>query len=136
MITYKQNPQQLDFQAVLDLYESVGWISYTAKPKMLEEALKNSLVVLYAFDGDKLVGLIRAVGDGASILFIQDILVNPSYQRQGIGSQFVKKILARFSDVYQIHLLTDNQEGTRQYYQSLGFTEVTTIGCLAYTYLR
>ena len=45
MITYKQNPQ-LDFQAVLDLYASVGWTGYTRHPEMLEKALEHILLVL------------------------------------------------------------------------------------------
>ncbi|GEM_PF-2867596 len=45
MITYKQNPQ-LDFQAVLDLYASVGWTGYSSHPEMLEKALEHSLLVL------------------------------------------------------------------------------------------
>lgn len=69
MITYKQNPQ-LDFQAVLDLYASVGWTGYSSHPEMLEKVLEHSLLVLAAVDGDRLVGLLRAVGDGYSIIFI------------------------------------------------------------------
>ncbi|GIC29636.1 hypothetical protein ACPC57_05685 [Streptococcus sp. VTCC 12886] len=45
MITYKQNPQ-LDFQAVLDLYASVGWTGYSSHPEMLEKALEHILLVL------------------------------------------------------------------------------------------
>ena len=36
-----------------------------------------------AYDEDRLVGLIRVVGDGLTIVFIQDLLVYPQYQRQG-----------------------------------------------------
>ncbi|BCP57233.1 hypothetical protein SUT007_06910 [Streptococcus parasuis] len=68
MITYKQNPQ-LDFQTFLDFYASVGWTGYTSHPEMLEKSLKHSLFVLAAFDGDRLVGHLRAVGDGHSIVF-------------------------------------------------------------------
>lgn len=69
MITYRQNPQ-LDFQAVLEIFDSVGWTNYTDRPTMLQKALEHSLLVLAAFDGDRLVGLLRAVGDGYSIVFI------------------------------------------------------------------
>lgn len=103
MITYKQNPQ-LDFQAVLDLYDSVGWINYTDRPTMLQKALEHSLLVLAAFDGDRLVGLLRAVGDGYSIIFIQDILVLPTYQRQGIGRNLLEQAVTHFPGIYQLHL--------------------------------
>ncbi|MCK3905852.1 GNAT family N-acetyltransferase [Streptococcus suis] len=135
MITYKQNPQ-LNFQAVLDLYASVGWTNYTACPDMLQNALENTLLVLAAFDREQLVGMLRAVGDGYSIVFIQDILVLPAYQRQGIGRQLMEQAIAHFPDIYQLHLLTDNAEKTRSFYEALGFTAVDSLGCVAYTYLK
>lgn len=94
MITYKQNPQ-LDFQAFLDLYASVGWAGYTRHPEMLEKALEHSLLVLAAFDGDRLVGLLRAVGDGHSIVFIQDILVQPISDKE-LGVSFWSRPLPTF----------------------------------------
>ncbi|HFI0293002.1 TPA: GNAT family N-acetyltransferase [Streptococcus suis] len=135
MITYKQNPQ-LDFQAVLDLYASVDWTGYTSRPEMLGKALEHSLLVLAAFDGDRLVGLLRAVGDGHSIVFIQDILVLPPYQRQGIGRHLLEQAVTHFPGIYQLHLLTDNTEKTRSFYEELGFTAVERLDCVAYTYLK
>lgn len=135
MITYKQNPQ-LDFQAVLDLYASVGWTGYSSHPEMLEKALEHSLLVLAAVDGDRLVGLLRAVGDGYSIIFIQDILVLPAYQRQGIGRNLLEQAISHFPGIYRLHLLTDNAEKTRSFYEALGFTAVDSLGCVAYTYLK
>ncbi|HEM3616469.1 TPA: GNAT family N-acetyltransferase [Streptococcus suis] len=135
MITYKQNPQ-LDFQAVLDLYASVGWTGYSSHPEMLEKALEHSLLVLAAVDGDRLVGLLRAVGDGYSIIFIQDILVLPAYQRQEIGRNLLEQAISHFPGIYQLHLLTDNAEKTRSFYEALGFTAVDSLGCVAYTYLK
>lgn len=135
MITYKQNPQ-LDFQAVLDLYASVGWTGYSSHPEMLEKVLEHSLLDLAAVDGDCLVGLLRAVGDGYSIIFIQDILVLPAYQRQGIGRNLLEQAISHFPGIYQLHLLTDNAEKTRSFYEALGFTAVDSLGCVAYTYLK
>ncbi|HEL2730503.1 N-acetyltransferase [Streptococcus suis] len=135
MITYKQNPQ-LDFQAVLEIYDSVGWTGYTSRPEMLEKALEHSLLVLAAFDSDRLVGLLRAVGDGHSIVFIQDILVLPPYQRQGIGRHLLEQAVTHFPGIYQLHLLTDNTEKTRSFYEELGFTAVESLDCVAYTYLK
>ncbi len=135
MITYRQNPQ-LDFQAVLEIYDSVGWTNYTDRPTMLQKALEHSLLVLAAFDGDRLVGLLRAVGDGYSIVFIQDILVLPTYQRQGIGRQLLEQAVTHFPGIYQLHLLTDNTEKTRSFYEAIGFTAVDSLDCVAYTYLK
>ena len=60
---------------VLPLYESAGWVSYTNAPEKLARAFSHSLLTIAAWDGDKLIGLLRAVGDGETIVFIQDLLV-------------------------------------------------------------
>lgn len=106
---------------IFDLYFAVGWTNYTDKPEMLKKAFENSLYVLGAYDDQHLVGLIRVVGDGHSIVYIQDILVLPNYQRQGLGGVLIKKVLERFKAVYQIVLLTDKQEQTIDFYSRFGF---------------
>lgn len=122
-----------DLDTLLNLYSSVGWTNYTDKPEMLKKAYENSLLTLGAYDGDKLVGVIRTVGDGFSIVFIQDILVFPEYQRKGIGTQLIKEIMERFSTVYQIQLMTDNTPKTVSFYQSVGFVKADDMGCCAFT---
>ena len=121
-----------DMEVILNLYDSVGWTNYTERPDMLEQAFHHSLLVLGAWDGEKLTGIIRVVGDGASIIFIQDLLVLPEYQRHGIGSQLCREVLKRFSSVYQIELLTENTSKTNAFYQSLGFKRVDELGCCAF----
>ena len=114
---------------ILPLYGSVGWTNYTRDPQMLEKAYRNSLLTLGAYDGEKLVGVIRAVGDGCSIVLIQDILVLPEYQRKGIGTALMKAILGYFSHVYQIQLATDNTEKTVDFYKAMGLTPLEELGC-------
>lgn len=128
-----QEEKQLEVAEVLPLYEAVGWTNYSHNPSMLEQAFAHSLFVLAARDQGKLIGLLRAVGDGASILFIQDIIVLPDYQRQGIGRRLMQETLEHFSHVYQIHLLTDQTEKTAAFYQSVGFADVESMSCRAFT---
>ena len=116
-------------EEILDLYNSVGWCSYTNRPEMLEHAFANSLKIFGAHDGEKLVGIIRAVGDGCSIVFIQDILVLPECQRRGIGRKLVKMMLKTYPDVYQIELATDNTEKTVAFYKSCGFLPYSEMDC-------
>ncbi len=96
---------------------------------MLEHAFGNSLKILGAHDKEKLVGIIRAVGDGYSVLFIQDILVLPEYQRKGIGKKLLETMLGLYPDVYQIQLVTDNTEKTVAFYKSCGFLPYSEINC-------
>lgn len=119
-------------EEILHLYQSVGWINYVNNPKMLRNAYANSLKILGAYESEKLVGIIRTVGDGSSIVYIQDIVVLPEYQRQGIGRTLLKEILERYQNVYQKILFTDNTERTIRFYKSVGFEMDTDIECRAF----
>ena len=91
-------------EEILSLYTSVGWENYTRNPQMLERAYENSFLKIAAFEGKQLIGMVRVVGDGASVILIQ----------------------------YQIELMTDNTEKTILFYQSLGLKKVDEIGCCAF----
>ena len=79
------DPDELDALPVLPLYEAVGWTSYTRDPATLAAALRGSsfVAVAVALDGGRLVGLVRAISDDATISYVQDVLVHPDAQRRG-----------------------------------------------------
>ena len=114
---------------VLHLYQAVGWTNYTNQPQMLEQSLAHSLAIYVARDGEEIVGLVRLVGDGFSSVFVQDLIVLPSYQRQGIGSNLMKEALADYKDAYQIQLATEQTEKNLGFYRSLGFETLSTYDC-------
>lgn len=117
---------------ILNLYNSVGWTNYTDNPKMLQNAYANSLKIYGAYVDEKLIGIIRAVGDGYSQVYIQDILILPEYHRNGIGTALLQKMLDTYKDAYQLDLMTDNTEKTVKFYKSMGFTDVSEYGCCAF----
>jgi ribosomal protein S18 acetylase RimI-like enzyme len=123
---------QYNAAEILPLYESVGWVFYYKHPETVEKAYANSLCTLAAYEDGKPVGVIRAVGDGQTILFIQDLLVFPEYQRRGIGTGLMKAMLERYAHVYQIELATDNTEKTVAFYKSFGFHNLSDIGCCGF----
>ena len=117
---------------ILNLYASVGWTAYTRSPEVLRKGFENSLLTLAAYEGERLIGIIRAVGDGHTVIFIQDLLVLPEYQRKGIGSSLLQKILERYSMVRQIELVTDHDSKTVSFYRSMGFREMSETGCVGF----
>ena len=121
---------------VLHLYQAVGWTNYTHQPEMLEQALSHSLAMYLAFDGEKIVGLIRLIGDGFSSVLVQDLIVLPIYQRQGIGSALMKEALEDYKDAYQVQLVTDQTERTLEFYRSMGFETLSTYGCTGMTWVN
>ena len=117
---------------ILPLYKAVTWSGYCERPEMLRRAYENSLCILGAYEEDTLIGIVRAVGDGASIVFIQDIIVHPQYQRQGIGTKLMRAMLERYAHVYQIELATDDTEKTIAFYKSMGFRPMQEVGCCGF----
>ena len=120
-------------EEILGLYARLGWTNYTDKPEMLKNAYLNSLKIYGAYVDNKLVGIIRAVGDGFSVLFIQDLLVHPDFQRNGIGTLLLKRMLKEYENVYQMHLITEDSEKTVSFYKSLGFTDNGDVNCKAFS---
>ena len=133
MITIKKQ-EIVKLEDVLHLYQAVGWTNYTHQPQMLEQALSHSLVIYVALDGDAVVGLIRLIGDGFSSIFVQDLIVLPSYQRQGIGSSLMKEALEDYKDAYQVQLVIEQTEKNVGFYRSLGFEIVSTYNCIGMTW--
>lgn len=111
----------LPLEALLPLYESVGWTAYTRDPAGLQTAIENSTFVVTAWRDGQLIGLARALSDDVSIVYIQDILVRPEAQRGGVGRALLANILERFAHVRSAVLLTDDDEAQLRFYASLGF---------------
>lgn len=118
--TFKED-KQIDKEALKSLYEDVEWTAYTNDLDRLADALAHSLYVLSAWDNEDLIGLVRVVGDGLTIIYIQDILVLNSRQNQGIASELMRRVLEKYSDVRQKVLLTEEAADVRHFYEKHGF---------------
>lgn len=134
-IEFKENKKisQLDLKT---LYEDVEWYAYTRDLNQLQQALENSLYVLTAWEGERLVGLIRVVGDGLTIVYIQDILVLNSYQNQGIATELMNRVIAKYKDVRQKVLLTEEVPNVRHFYEKNGFSSCDQGTLVAFAKLK
>ena len=122
----------ININDILNLYIDADWKNYINNIDMLTNAYNNSLYILGAYDNNKLVGIIRVVGDGYSIIYIQDIIVLNKYQRKGIGTKLIHNVLEKYKNVYQKVLLTDNQPKTVNFYKSLGFYKSLDLNCTSF----
>lgn len=126
-----EESKNLQLNEIVNLYRSVGWTNYLKRVGILQQAYADSLCVLGAYDSDQLVGVIRTVGDGQTIVYVQDIVL-PEYQRKGIGTKLLKAVMDKYKDVYQMELLTDNTDKTKAFYRSVGFIASDEIDCVAF----
>ncbi|WP_285766569.1 GNAT family N-acetyltransferase [Peribacillus sp. SI8-4] len=74
------------------LCESVGWTDYI-NFDVAEASLGNSIHCLTVKDQKQIVGMGRIVGDGAIYFYIQDIVVHPDHQNNGIGKEIMNHLV-------------------------------------------
>lgn len=115
-------------EELVALYSAVGWTAYTEDPAGLLRGVSNSTFVSTARNEEEgLVGLARVLSDDMSIVYVQDVLVDPNHQRKGVGRQLLKLCLDRYAHVRQRMLLTDDEEHQHRLYKSLGFHDVSRL---------
>ena len=125
-------------EELTELYDSVGWSAYTKTPERLIPMLEGSRYLYTAREATpegtgRLIGLVRAVGDGNSIAYIQDLLVHPHAQRQGVGSALLKRVIEDFDreDIRQRLITTDvASEHAVALYKRYGYAPVEVAGCI------
>lgn len=118
---------EVDEEDLRLLYASVGWEAYTTDPAALARAIANSSYVVVARVNGQLIGLARGLSDDVSIFYLQDILVRPDWQHQGIGKQLLASCLQRFAHVRQKVLLTDDLPAQHRFYESMGYSDTGQI---------
>lgn len=105
--------RRIDRDALISLYDAVGWTAYTEHPEDFGPMIDGAWLVLSAWEGSQLVGLARVVGDGATVAYLQDLLVHPARQRRGIGNQLLQAVLTRTENIRQVYVTTDDVEENR-----------------------
>ena len=113
------------------LYLSVGWVS-AQYPNRLYKALMNSDTVFTAWDGDRLVGLIRAIDDSELVAYLHYMLVDPEYQGRGIARRLLDMIKEKYRDYLYIELMPEDKSNV-PFYEKNGF-EVMEGGTAMYRY--
>lgn len=104
------------------LRESVSWNNFFKE--QTQKCLKNTLYSIEAVDNNTIIGMGRLIGDGMYYM-MADIIVEPDYQGQGIGSNIVNK-LAEYvhretpaGGRSSIQLVAE--KGKEGFYEKLGF---------------
>ena len=117
-ITYSDN-RNIPHDALLRLYSANEWSS-AGKPAELRDALMNSHSLLTAWDGHRLVGLGNTISDGHLVVYYPHLLVDPDYQRQGIGTELMRRLMANYKGFHQHVLIADGR--VIDFYTKCGFT--------------
>lgn len=119
-ITY-QETKEFSAEDLQELFRSVHWESANY-PERLVKAMHNSTAVISAWDGEKLVGLVRGLDDGATVAFIHYLLVRPEYQKFHIGTELMNRLLMRYQDLLYVKIVPSDPN-TIPFYKRFGFRQ-------------
>lgn len=118
---------------VLEIYEDSLWRAYLNDDTALCRALDRSLYLLGAFDGERLVGFVRCVGDGEHIVYVQDLIVHSAYRRQGVGTALLRAAMEKFRHVRMLNLITDAADArSNAFYARMGLKRLAENGITGY----
>ena len=113
---------QLQQQALLELFAEADFIDSGEDATFLNAAVAGSLLAVGAFSADnQLIGFARALGDGVSDCYIQDVVVRRDFRGQHIGQALVNFLVGQLQNrgVDWIGLVAT--PGNAGFYRQLGF---------------
>jgi GNAT superfamily N-acetyltransferase len=123
MMNIRYNSEMPSSEQAFVLFENTGWNeAYKITESEYKQVLLASWHVVCTYDGEKLVGIGRMTSDGIVHAMIYDMIVDPAYQRQGIGTEILKRLV----DFCCSQRIRDVQlfcaRGKRIFYEKNGFT--------------
>lgn len=117
---YRENA--LNYEDYCTLRKSVDWQLFSEN--QMQQAVDNSLYTVSVVEGEQMVGMGRLIGDGMYYM-IADIVVNPVFQKCGIGTNITNMLLKYVEDKTpvggrsSIQLIAE--KGKEPFYEKLGF---------------
>lgn len=121
MVNYYLN-KQVDVGQLCELRRSVGWNRMEAS---LRDPKLQRFLSISAYDDDSLIGHIEVVSNGVTDAYIQDLMVHPEWQHQGIGTQLMDMAILELKkrDIYMISVIYGEKE-LQGYYEKFGFSSM------------
>lgn len=120
----------LGYEDYCRLRESVEWRNFSRE--QTERALGNSVCAVTAVLNGRAVGMSRLVGDGMYFVIV-DVVVEPAYQRQGIGREMIRRLVEFVERETPVGGRSSVQliavKGKEEFYEKLGFRGIPNEDC-------
>lgn len=120
--TFLTSPTTDRIHQILSLYKHEGWwVESSDDVDLVKRIVAGSHCFLIVEDGKRLVGMGRAISDGTSDAYIQDVAVDVNSRGRGIGTEIIKRLQKRLNrdGVNWIGLIAER--GSHPFYERLGF---------------
>lgn len=104
---------------ISDLRQAVGWNRLDDE---LSSPLLNDDFKISCYEGNQLIGFLSVVSNGVTDAYIQDVMVHPNYQNQGIGTKLMNMAIGEIKKkgIYMASVIY-GEEKLRRYYEKFGF---------------
>jgi len=86
----------------------------------IDGMLKNSNLVLSAWDGEQLVGMARSMTDYHYACYLSDLAVHKKYQKEGVGKKLQALTQEQLGPKCKLILIA--APAVNSYYEYIGFT--------------
>jgi ribosomal protein S18 acetylase RimI-like enzyme len=103
---------------VAEIYKNSG-LNHPTDLKHIESMIHHANVKITAWDGDRLVGFLRAFTDYCFDCYLNDLAVDKQYQKKGIGKPLLDELEAILNQDVMILVLASKE--AIEYYPRLGF---------------
>lgn len=120
--TFLVEPNPVQIQQIVQLYRMADWWNDGSdSPEQIPPLISGSHCYCIAMTGERIIGIGRAISDGVSDAYIQDITVHEAHRRKGIASRIVEELVDRLKQdgLGWIGLIAER--GTQDFYVKLGF---------------
>ncbi|MFC1887071.1 GNAT family N-acetyltransferase [Thermodesulfobacteriota bacterium] len=123
--TFLENPTLDQIHQIIDLYRSEAWWTEGADDtNSAAKIVAGSYCFVIATVGNEIIGMGRAISDGASDSYLQDITVKASYRNQGVGSQIIERLVRRLNSAGLKWIGLIAERGSHEFYSRLGFEQM------------
>jgi len=117
-----------DNEQLKNLYTETGWWNPdidNKDPELINKIIQGSFCFVVAFINDKIIGMGRAISDGASDSYIQDIVVLNEFRGRGVGRLIIDKLInyLKSKDINWITLVSEPEAAS--FYHKYGFSQMT-----------
>lgn len=102
-----------------DLFNRSGIRRPTNDVDRIDAMFKNADITISAWDGQRLVGVARALTDYRYCCYLSDLAVDSACHKQGVGRELVSTLRAHLGP--EVTLILLSAPGAMEYYPKIGF---------------
>ena len=118
-ITYKTTKENINWEEVAEVLRKSHLSDHSAKEQQI--VFENSYAVVFVYDGERIVGVARALSDGLFQAAVYNVALDEEYQGKGIGRQLIGKLLEQLKGQ---NVILYTHPHTVEMYEKFGFRDL------------